>query len=201
MYGVRFHGRAGQGTTTAAQLLSAAVLIEGKHAQAFASFGSERTGTSVMSFCRVDNQPIWSPEPVAKPDALIIQDPTLLDQVSVFDGVTPSCRVLINSARPVSALRIGQVTANFPCATLTIPATEFALTHLGMPVPNVAMLGGLAAFTGLVTLDALVAATVDLFMTRHDVVEGNACASWDAYRYVIDKLPSLDLTSPGAAGN
>ena len=52
MYEVRFHGRGGQGTVTAAELLSAAAFSEGKHAQAFPSFGSERTGAPVMSFCR-----------------------------------------------------------------------------------------------------------------------------------------------------
>src|SRR5215472_19092239 len=87
MYEVRFHGRGGQGTVTAAELLSAAAFSEGKHAQAFPSFGSERTGAPVVSFCRIDGRPIRSREPVIRPDTLVIQDPTLLHQVSVFEGV------------------------------------------------------------------------------------------------------------------
>src|SRR5262245_6891939 len=60
MYEVRIHGRGGQGTVTAAELLSAAAVSPGKHAQAFPSFGSERTGAPVMSFCRIDGRPIRS---------------------------------------------------------------------------------------------------------------------------------------------
>jgi pyruvate ferredoxin oxidoreductase gamma subunit len=46
MFQVRFHGRGGQGVVTAAELLAAAAFSEGKHAQAFPSFGSERMGCS-----------------------------------------------------------------------------------------------------------------------------------------------------------
>ena len=40
MFQVRFHGRGGQGVVTAAELLAEAAFIEGRHAQAFPSFGS-----------------------------------------------------------------------------------------------------------------------------------------------------------------
>ena len=48
MFQVRIHGRGGQGVVTAAELLSVAAFLEGKHAQAFPSFGSERTGSPVV---------------------------------------------------------------------------------------------------------------------------------------------------------
>src|SRR5205823_10341135 len=44
MFEVRVHGRCGQGVVTAAELLSVAAFLEGRHAQAFPSFGSERMG-------------------------------------------------------------------------------------------------------------------------------------------------------------
>ena len=43
MFEVRIHGRGGQGVVTAAEMLSIAAFEEGRHAQAFPSFGSERT--------------------------------------------------------------------------------------------------------------------------------------------------------------
>ena len=76
MFQVRFHGRGGQGVVTAAELLVSAAFRENRHAQAFPSFGSERMGAPVMSFCRMDDKPIRTHEPVTEPDALIIQDPT-----------------------------------------------------------------------------------------------------------------------------
>ena len=77
---------------TAAELLSVAAFGEGRHAQAFPSFGSERTGAPVVAFCRIDDAPIRTREPIAEPDALIVQDPTLLHQVARLRG--PAARRL-----------------------------------------------------------------------------------------------------------
>ena len=45
---VRIHGRGGQGVVTAADLIAYAAFTDGHHAQAFPSFGSERTGAPVV---------------------------------------------------------------------------------------------------------------------------------------------------------
>jgi pyruvate ferredoxin oxidoreductase gamma subunit len=67
MFQVRFHGRGGQGVVTAAELLAEAAFREARHAQALPSFGSERMGAPVMSFCRIDDKPIRTHEPVSEP--------------------------------------------------------------------------------------------------------------------------------------
>ena len=74
MFQIRIHGRGGQGVVSGAELLSVAAFLEGRHAQAFPSFGSERMGAPVMAFCRIDDKEIRLREPVLDPDALIIQD-------------------------------------------------------------------------------------------------------------------------------
>ena len=76
--------------------------------QAFPSFGSERMGAPVTSFCRLSEREIRSREPVTQPDAVIIQDPTLLQSVDVFAGLEPSGFVLVNSTRPFDALGLGE---------------------------------------------------------------------------------------------
>ena len=98
MFQVRIHGRGGQGVVTAAEMLSVAAFEEGRHAQAFPSFGSERTGAPVVAFCRMDDREIRLREPIMAPDALIIQDPTLLHQVDVFAGIKPDGYLLINTS-------------------------------------------------------------------------------------------------------
>ena len=87
MVQVRIHGRGGQGVVTAAELLSLAAFSDGKQAQAFPSFGSERMGAPVMAFCRIDEQPIRTREAVTNPTVVIVQDPTLLHQVELFAGM------------------------------------------------------------------------------------------------------------------
>ena len=58
----------------------------------------ERTGAPVVSYCRIDDREIRVREPIGEPDALIVQDPTLLHQVDVFSGVAPGAFVLINTS-------------------------------------------------------------------------------------------------------
>src|SRR5690348_18143303 len=111
MLQIRFHGRGGQGVVTAAEMLAVAAFLEGEHAQAIPSFGSERTGAPVVSFCRIDDREIRLREPIAAPDALIVQDPTLLHQVGVFAGLAPGGSVLLNSSRTAEALGVAALDA------------------------------------------------------------------------------------------
>jgi pyruvate ferredoxin oxidoreductase gamma subunit len=156
MFQVRIHGRGGQGVVTAAEMLSIAAFEDGKHAQAFPTFGSERTGAPVTSFCRIDERPIRVREPIAEPDALIIQDPTLLHQVKVFGGLSPHGYVLINTSRGLDELGLAELAGGLqPNRILTVPAGEIALEHLGRPLPNTALLGAFAAMTGAVSLNGV----------------------------------------------
>src|ERR1035441_10932953 len=100
LFQTRIHGRGGQGVVSAAEMLSIAAFLEGRYAQAFPSFGSERMGAPVMAFCRISDRPIRLREPVSQPDALIIQDPTLLHHPNLFEGLQiPDGFVLIKSSR------------------------------------------------------------------------------------------------------
>jgi pyruvate ferredoxin oxidoreductase gamma subunit len=184
MFEVRIHGRGGQGVVTAAELLSVAAFDEGRHAQAFPSFGSERTGAPVVAFCRIADREIRVREPVVHPDALVVQDATLLHQVDVFAGLKPEGYVLINSTGTASDLGLDEIAASLPAGRLiTLPATEIARTHIGRPVPNLVMLGGLAAFTGIVHLPALLEAMEEHFPGA--LGEKNA-----AYELVQSLVPS-----------
>ncbi len=187
MLQIRIHGRGGQGVVTAAELLSAAAFREGKYAQAFPSFGSERTGAPVVSFCRIDDKPIRVREPVMHPDVLIIQDPTLLHQVDVFEGAGAEALLVINSARPAADLGIADFTSRLrPGAVLTVPATELAQQHVGRPVPNAALLGGFAAVSGAVSMESVVAAIGDRFSGA--VGAGNVAAARAAYAAAAAQL-------------
>ncbi|HVM83367.1 MAG TPA: 2-oxoacid:acceptor oxidoreductase family protein [Candidatus Binatia bacterium] len=187
MFQVRIHGRGGQGVVTAAEMLSIAAFLEGRHAQAFPSFGSERTGAPVMAFCRIDDKEIRVREPVMEPDALIVQDPTLLHQVDVFQGLRPQGYVLINSSRSIGELGLGALAARCPRDhLLTVPATELALKHVGRPLPNAALLGGLAAFAGLVHLKSIAAAIGEKFSGT--VATANIAAAEAAHDWVREEM-------------
>jgi pyruvate ferredoxin oxidoreductase gamma subunit len=185
MFEVRIHGRGGQGVVTAAEMLSIAAFEEGRHAQAFPSFGSERTGAPVMAFCRIADRPIRVREPVMTPDALIIQDPTLLHQVDLFQGLKPDGYVLVNSARDIAALGL-EALGHRRERLLTVPASDLALKHVGRPLPNAALLGGLAAFAGLVHLASVKAAIAQKFSGT--IAAANIAAAEAAHDWVRAEL-------------
>ena len=190
MFQVRIHGRGGQGVVSAAEMLSQAAFDEGKHAQAFPSFGSERMGAPVMAFCRIDDREIRLREPVMQPDALIIQDPTLLHQVDLFNGLSKAGCMLINSARSFDELGLGQFVQTFERKNLcTVPASEFALKHTGRPLPNAALLGGFAAICGQLQFASVARAIREKFPGK--VGEANVLAAQAAYNYVIEEREAL----------
>jgi pyruvate ferredoxin oxidoreductase gamma subunit len=190
MLQIRIHGRGGQGVVTAAEMLSIAAFEQGRHAQAFPSFGSERTGAPVVAFCRIDDAEIRLREPILAPDVLIVQDPTLLHQVDVFQGLQPDGYVLINSQRSFHELGLSDIEQRYRHERLTtVPATEIALKHLGRPLPNAVLLGGFAALSGLITLDAVDHAIRAKFGGK--VADANVAAAAEAYDFVKKELEEL----------
>ena len=180
MFQIRLHGRGGQGVVSGAEMLSIAAFLDGCYAQAFPSFGSERMGAPVMAFCRIDNKEIRLREPVMEPDALIIQDPTLLHQVDVFNGLHTNGYILINSTRSFEELGLGEFARDFHHYRLcSVPATELALKHVRRPVPNAALLGGFAAISEVVKIESVEAAIRQKF--PGEVGEGNVAAARAAF--------------------
>jgi pyruvate ferredoxin oxidoreductase gamma subunit len=173
MLELRIHGRGGQGVVTTAELLAAAAFREGRHAQAFPSFGSERTGAPVVAFCRIADRPIRTHEPIAHPEILIIQDPTLLHVTGVLGGIADDGLVLVNSSRDAGSLGLAAR------RVATVPAGELGRRHVGRPLPGAALLGALAALTGVVSVDAVAEALRERFSGA--LADGNVAAARDGY--------------------
>ncbi len=137
---------------TAAELLALAAFDDGKVAQAFPSFGSERSGAPVTAFCRIANHAIRSREPVSQPDVLLIQDSTLLHQVEVFSGLSPQGIALINSSKKVEELGLSDWMLQHPeVEAYSLPASDIAYKHLGRSMANIGLIAGFAALTGAIT--------------------------------------------------
>ncbi len=171
---------------TGAELLSVAAFLEGRHAQAFPSFGSERMGAPVVAFCRIDDQEIRLREPIVEADAVIVQDSTLLHSLDVFQGLSDEGYALINSGRTPDQLGLDElVTRLQPGRVRTVDATALALEYVGRPVPNAVLLGAFAAQCGAVALSSVTAAIRERF-SEH-IAERNVRAATAAH----DSLGSL----------
>ena len=178
MIEIRIHGRGGQGVVTAAELIAIAAFKDGKQAQAFPSFGVERTGAPVESFARIDDKPIIVREQIYRPNILIIQDATLLDIMDVTKGCSGKTIVIINTAKTKDELKI-----NLPKNNIhTINATKIALAVIGKNIVNTVILGSFAKATGIITLASLKKAIEEKFAGHDELIAKNIKAVGQAYQ-------------------
>lgn len=193
MFQVRIHGRGGQGVVTAAEMLSVAAFLEGKHAQAFPSFGSERMGAPVTAFCRISDREIRLREPIQTPDVLIVQDATLFKSLDVLDGLSPKGFLLLNTNRGFADIHLENAVAKLPPGHgQTCPATDLARQHIGRPAPNTALLGALTAFTDVVKLASVIEAIARTFSGK--VGEANIACARAAHDLIRQRLDAMETT-------
>jgi pyruvate ferredoxin oxidoreductase gamma subunit len=186
MFQVRIHGRGGQGVVTGAEMLSMTAFFEGRHAQAFPSFGSERTGAPVVAFCRIADREIRLREPIVEPDCLIVQDATLFKVIDVFAGLRSDGYLLVNTNKSFDELHVSEAAVRLPKGhAVIVPATEFALKHVGRPLPNAALLGAFAALTNFVHIDSVKRAIEEAFPGR--IGAANIAAAAEAYGFVLSQ--------------
>ena len=187
MFQIRIHGRGGQGVVTAAEMCALAGFMEKHYAQAFPSFGSERTGAPVVAFARFHNKEIRLREPVQEPDVVLIQDRTLLTSGNVFEGLRPDGYVLINTDKTFAQLGLSELEASLPAGhCVTVPATRFALEKIGRPLPGAGMLAGMAAMTKILKLESVIAAYNDKFSGR--IAQANAEVATLSFEHVMKEL-------------
>jgi len=148
---IRIHGRGGQGSVTAAELLAVAAFDDGKYSQAFPAFGVERRGAPVMAFVRLDNKPIRLRRG-AKPDGII----------------------LINTEKKPEDFKL-ETTASIK----TLDATKLAMDFIGKPIVNTTLIGAFAGVSGLIRPESIKNAVIERFPGK--VGERNAQAIQAAY--------------------
>ncbi len=163
MFEVRFHGRGGQGAKSAAQFLVEAALSEGKYIQAYPDYGPERSGAPVKSFARISDEPIITHEPVSRPDAVVVLDPTLAGAVDLTEGLDEKDVIIINSKKSPEEFRRE---LKFRGKIYTIDASFIALKLINRDSPNTVLLGALVKATGAVGLEPMKAAVIQGFLKK-----------------------------------
>ena len=179
---IRIHGRGGQGSVTAAELLSIAAFADGKFSQAFPAFGVERRGAPVQAFMRLNETPIRIRSQIYEPDYVIVQDPTLLGVVNVAGGLKETGALIINTKESPDAFK----NLNTKAKIMTVDATKIAMDVIGVPIVNTILLGAFAAATGEVAVESIQEAVKERFAGK--VGEKNAAAIRVAYDFIKEEM-------------
>lgn len=174
---IRIHGRGGQGSVTAAELLAVAAFEDGQFSQAFPAFGVERRGAPVQAFTRISDVPIRLRSQVYEPDYVIVQDPTLLEVVDVARGTKDDGIIIINSDFDPE-----QFDLKTNAKVMTINATKVALDIIGRPIVNTVLLGAFAGATGEIKPESIASAVKERFPGK--IGDKNAEALLEAYTQI-----------------
>lgn len=166
MFEIRFHGRGGQGAVVASRVLANAFVREGRFGAAFPMFGFERRGVPVTAYGRYDDKPILEKTQIYEPHCLIVLDPSQREKANVYDGLRKGGVLILNSSKELTA----RPHENLEKAGL-VNADRIAMEEIGLAAPNICMLGVLAATTGWVKLESILAGLEDYFQGK--TLEGN----------------------------
>lgn len=158
MFEIRLHGRGGQGAVLASNLLATGLVEAGKYAVAIPSFGFERRGAPVAAFLRTDEREIRRMTNITNPDCVICIDPTVADSVNIFAGLKPGGTLIQATAKSLAELALPDCVGTVGLCS----AVRIAMEIFGRPITNTLMLGAFARTTGIVSLDALRQALIDL---------------------------------------
>ncbi len=182
---IRWHGRGGQGTVTAAKVLADACLSGGRHVQAFPEYGPERAGAPLRAYNRVSSKELRMHCPVLKPQIVSVVDATLLDSINVGEGATENAIFVVNSSKDPKEIR-AKLNAGSGQKVFTIDATKIALECIGRALPNAPILGAICKVTGLITLDHLLEDVRKSFGKKFSqkIIDGNLEATRRGYEEV-----------------
>ena len=174
-----FHGRGGQGSVTAANLLVAAALKDGnKGVQAFPLFGAERRGAPVRAFARISDEEIHLRSEVYFPDIVIVLDESIIGIVDVLKGLKKGGKILINTTKEPEDFDFSN-----KYQVATVDATGVAIKHDilvgGIPVVNTPILGAVPKILDRVTLPSIQAVIKNKW--KGEGGEINVKATQDAY--------------------
>lgn len=182
---IRWHGRAQQGTVTAAKLLAEAALVDGKHIQAFPDYGPERMGAPLRAYNRISDDPISIRESVRNPNVVAVVDATLISVVDIMEGVPSDGIVVINTTQDPGEIK-EQLKGVSSQEIWTVDATKISLEEMGRAMPNTPMLGALSRASGVVDVEIVKKQLQDSFEDKfpQKVIDANLAALERGYKEV-----------------
>ena len=182
---IRWHGRGGQGTVTAAKVLADTCLSGGRYVQAFPEYGPERAGAPLRAYNRISEKELRMHCPVLEPNIVAVADATLLDSINTAEGARDNTIFIVNTAKDPKEIR-EKLKAGPNQKVFTVDATKIAIECFGRALPNSPMLGAVCKITGLITLEHLLEDVRKSFGKKFSqkIIDGNLEATKRGYEEV-----------------
>jgi pyruvate ferredoxin oxidoreductase gamma subunit len=182
---IRWHGRGGQGTVTAAKVLADTCLSGGRYVQAFPEYGPERAGAPLRAYNRISSKELRMHCPVLEPDIVAVADATLLDSINTAEGAKDNTIFLVNTSKDPKEIR-EKLKAGQNQKVFSLDATKIAIECFGRALPNAPMLGAICKITGLITLEHLLEDVKKSFGKKFSqkIIDGNLEATKRGYEEV-----------------
>lgn len=125
MLRIRLHGRGGQGIKTGGRILGSALFRTGLTVQDAPRYGAERRGAPMVASVRAARGPINERGVIAKPDLVVVADPSLVTEPlagvlsGVLQGVDSRTVLVVRSAEAAAVWRQRLGVAAQPLALLS----------------------------------------------------------------------------------
>jgi len=182
---IRWHGRGGQGTVTAAKVFADACLSGGRYIQAFPEYGPERAGAPLRAYNRVSSRELRMHCPVLNPDIVVVVDATLLDGIDVTEGAPDDATFIVNTGIEPMQIR-AKLKAKPTQKVYAVDGTKIAFETIGRPMPNAPMIGALSKVSGIVSLQEILEEVKRSFGKKFSqrIIDGNLGATKRGYEEV-----------------
>ncbi|MHA1311345.1 MAG: 2-oxoacid:acceptor oxidoreductase family protein [Candidatus Helarchaeota archaeon] len=159
IYEIRWHGRGGQGTVTAANIVSETAFNDGYlGVQSIPLIGAERRGSALTVFSRLSKKPINLISQIYEPDIVVCIDPSLFkkNKEMVVSGIKDKGTLIVNTVSQPDEITIENKSIKICTVDASGISVKLGLHIGGSVVVNSPMLGAFIRGTGLIKLDTLI---------------------------------------------
>lgn len=189
---IRWHGRGGQGTKTAALLLADVAFKTGKYVQGFPEYGPERMGAPITAYNRISENPISIHSNIYFPDYVVVVDDGLLQSIDVTMGLKEDGAVIVNTQQSREAIEEQLRSRGWKGSVYAVDAREISVKALGRYYPNSPMLAAVVAVSKVMEPEEFLKEMKDSFehkfAKKPEVIDGNMKALEMALEVVRGEL-------------
>ena len=156
---IRWHGRGGQGTVTAARIVAHAAFNAGYHGVVMTpTIGTERRGIPVFTSLKISRHKIYDLSPIERPDMIVVLDHLLLEENGVVHGLKPGGVIVINTPKPLDAYR-------FPGIRVAVADVTSLASQAGLKpgIVSSGIIGAFARASNLIGIEQLADAIKEEF--------------------------------------